>query len=77
MFNTKDIKEDYPIWEDRVKYLFKLNKNNEVVRNDNLDPAYFYDSRHYGRYLNNIDKKYLSSFVVKPRPLGRRYETKD
>ena len=37
---SKDIKEDYPIWEDRVKYLFRLNENNEVVRNDNLDPAY-------------------------------------
>ena len=64
MFNTKDIKEDYPVWEDRVKYLFRLNENNEVVRNDNLDPAYFYDSRRYGRYLNHIDKKYLSRTIT-------------
>ena len=64
MFNTKDIKEDYPIWEDRVKYLFKLNENNEVVRNDNLDPDYFYDSCCYGRYLNHPNKKYLSRTIT-------------
>lgn len=64
MFNTKDIKEDYPIWEDRVKYLFKLNENNEVVRNDNLDPAYFYDSCCYSRYLNHPNKKYLSRTIT-------------
>jgi hypothetical protein len=41
MFNTKDIKEDYPIWEDRVKYLFKLTPDNKVTRNQEIDPAYF------------------------------------
>ncbi len=40
MFGTKNIKEDFPKWEDRVKYLFKLTPDNKVTRNQEIDPAY-------------------------------------
>ena len=58
MFGTKNIKEDFPKWEDRVKYLFKLTPDNKVTRNQEIDPAYFRNSRYYGRYLNHKDKIY-------------------
>lgn len=58
MFGTKNIKEDFPKWEDRVKYLFKLTPDNKVTRNQEIDPAYFMNDVAYGRYLNHKDKVY-------------------
>ena len=58
MFSTKNIKEDFPKWEDRVKYLFKLTPDNKVTRNQEIDPAYFKNSHQYGRYLNHKTKIY-------------------
>lgn len=58
MFGTKNIKEDFPKWEDRVKYLFKLTPDNKVTRNQEIDPAYFMNDVAYGRYLNHKDKIY-------------------
>lgn len=58
MFVTKNIKEDFPKWEDRVKYLFKLTPDNKVTRNQEIDPAYFMNDVAYGRYLNHKDKVY-------------------
>lgn len=58
MFVTKNIKEDFPKWEDRVKYLFKLTPDNKVTRNQEIDPAYFINDVAYGRYLNHKTKVY-------------------
>ena len=58
MFGTKNIKEDFPKWEDRVKYLFKLTPDNKVTRDQEIDPAYFMNDIAYGRYLNHKDKVY-------------------
>lgn len=58
MFGTKNIKEDFPKWEDRVKYLFKLTPDNKVTRNQEIDPAYFINDVAYGRYLNHKTKVY-------------------